>query len=52
MTSRTTELLVGFFMLLFFAAMFILAMKVSNLASLSGGNGYKVTGSRGPGLKH
>jgi len=43
MNSRTTETLVGFFMLLFFAAMFILAMKVSNLANLTGGNGYKVT---------
>lgn len=30
-------------MLLFFAAMFILAMKVSNLASLTGTKGYTVT---------
>ncbi len=43
MNSRTIELTVGFFMLLFLAAMFILAMKVSNLASLTGTDGYKVT---------
>jgi len=43
MNSRTIELTVGFFMLLFFAAMFILAMKVSNLASITGSRGYEVT---------
>ncbi len=43
MNVRTLETLVGFFMLLFFIAMFILAMKVSNLASLTGGSGYEVT---------
>jgi len=43
MNSRTMETLVGLFMLLFFAAMFILAMKVSNLASLTGGSGYQLT---------
>lgn len=43
MNSRIIETLVGFFMLLFFVAMFILAMRVSNLASLKGGGGYNVT---------
>jgi len=43
MNSRTIETLVGFFMLLFFAAMFVLAMKVSNLGSLTGSKGYEVT---------
>lgn len=42
MNARAMEILVGTFMLLFFAAMAILAMKVSNLASLTGGDGYKV----------
>lgn len=42
MNARTLETLVGFFVLLFFLAMFILAMKVSNLASLTGGGGYSV----------
>jgi len=40
MNSRTVEILVGLFMLLFLSAMFILAMRVSNLSSLSGGGGY------------
>jgi len=40
--SRTIEILVGLFMLLFFAAMVMLAMRVSNLSSLSGGDGYEV----------
>jgi len=43
MNVRLIETLVGFFMLLFFAAMVILALKVSNLASLTGGAGYEVT---------
>ena len=43
MNARIIETLVGFFMLLFFAAMFILAIKVSNLSSLTGGDGYEVT---------
>jgi len=43
MNARIIETLVGFFMLLFFAAMFLLAMKVSNLSSLTGGNGYQLT---------
>ncbi|MFK8078433.1 MAG: outer membrane lipid asymmetry maintenance protein MlaD [Granulosicoccus sp.] len=42
MNSRTTEILVGFFMLLFFLAMFVLAMKVSNLTSLTSTEGYTV----------
>jgi len=42
MNSRTTEILVGLFMLLFFAAMAILALNVSNLTSLSGAKGYQV----------
>ena len=41
--TRSIEILVGLFMLLFLAAMFILTMKVSNLTSLSGGDGYTVT---------
>jgi len=43
MNSRTTEIMVGLFMLLFLAAMMILALKVSNLTSLSGAKGYQVT---------
>lgn len=43
MNSRSVEILVGVFMALFFAAMFILAMKVSNLSSLTGGGGYEVS---------
>ncbi len=43
MNSRTTEILVGIFMLLFFIAMFVLAMKVSNLTSLSQTEGYTLT---------
>jgi len=43
MNSRTTEILVGIFMLLFFLAMFVLAMKVSNLTSLSRTAGYTLT---------
>ena len=42
MNSRTTEILVGLFMLLFLGAMTILALKVSNLTSLSGAAGYQV----------
>jgi len=40
MNSRTVEVLVGLFVLLFLAAMFVLAMRVSNLTSLSGGASY------------
>ncbi len=42
MNSRTTEVLVGFFMLLFLAAMAILALKVSNLTGLASGEAYQV----------
>lgn len=40
MNSRTVEVLVGLFVLLFLAAMFVLAMRVSNLTSLGGGANY------------
>lgn len=40
MNSRTVEVLVGVFVLLFLGAMFFLAMRVSNLTSLSSGDGY------------
>lgn len=42
MNSRAIELLVGLFMLLFLAAMLILALRVSNLTSLSGGETYNL----------
>jgi len=40
MNARAIEILVGLFMLLFLAAMFILSMKVSNLTSLTTTAGY------------
>jgi len=40
MNSRTSEVLVGLFMLLFLLAMFVLAIKVSNLTSLTSSAGY------------
>lgn len=40
MNSRSVEILVGVFMLLFLGAMFVLAMKVSNLTSLTRSDGY------------
>jgi len=40
MNSRAIEMLVGLFMLLFLGAMLILALRVSNLTSLSGGETY------------
>ena len=43
MNSRTSEILVGLFMLLFLIAMFVLAMKVSNLTSLNNSEGYTLT---------
>lgn len=43
MNSRAVEILVGVFMVLFFIALFILAMRVSNLNSITGGDGYAVT---------
>lgn len=45
MNSRAVEILVGLFMALFFAAMFFLAMRVSNLSSLGGGGGYEILAS-------
>jgi len=42
MNSRAIELLVGLFMLLFLAAMLVLALRVSNLTSLSGGDTYNL----------
>lgn len=42
MNSRVIEILVGLFMLLFFAAMFVLAMKVSNLTSFTSSKGYQL----------
>jgi phospholipid/cholesterol/gamma-HCH transport system substrate-binding protein len=41
--SRTVEIGVGLFVALGLAALFMLAMKVSNLAAFSGGDGYEVT---------
>lgn len=43
MNSRTIEILVGFFMLLFLAAMFVLAMRVSNLTGFGSADGYHLT---------
>lgn len=40
MNSRAVELLVGFFMLLFLGALLVLALRVSNLTSLAGGESY------------
>lgn len=40
MNSRAIEILVGLFMLLFLGAMFMLAMKVSNLTSFTSSAGY------------
>jgi len=42
MNSRAIELLVGLFMLIFLAAMLILALRVSNLTSLSGAESYQL----------
>lgn len=42
MNSRSVELLVGFFMLLFLGAVLVLALRVSNLTSLSGGESYQL----------
>lgn len=43
MQSRSLEILVGFFVCLGIAAVFVLTMRVSNLADTSGIEGYKVT---------
>lgn len=40
--SRTLEIIVGLFVALGLAALFMLAMKVSNLSSFSGNDGYDV----------
>lgn len=45
MASRVIEILVGFFMLLFFASLVVLATRVSNLSSIGGGGGYEITAS-------
>lgn len=42
MNSRTVEILVGVFMALGIAALIMLALKVSNLASFGGDEGYEV----------
>ncbi len=42
MNSRTTEILVGFFMALGIAALIVLALQVSNLASFGNDEGYEV----------
>jgi len=43
MNTRATEIMVGLFMLLFLVAMFVLAMKVSNLTSFNSAAGYTLT---------
>lgn len=43
MTSRTVELTVGFFIVVGFASLFMLAMKVSNLSTYTGDDGYEIT---------
>ena len=43
MNSRTIEILVGIFMLLFLGAMLVLALRVSNLTGIGGGDGYTLT---------
>ncbi|MEE9343841.1 MAG: outer membrane lipid asymmetry maintenance protein MlaD [Gammaproteobacteria bacterium] len=43
MKSKSLELLVGLFMAIGLAALFFLAMKVSNLSSLGQSDGYQVT---------
>jgi phospholipid/cholesterol/gamma-HCH transport system substrate-binding protein len=41
-TSRTVEILVGFFVAIGFVALFFLSMQVSNLGELSGDAGYQI----------
>ena len=43
MNSRTTEILVGIFMLLFLGAMLVLALRASDLSGVGGGDGYALT---------
>jgi phospholipid/cholesterol/gamma-HCH transport system substrate-binding protein len=42
MTSKNTEIVVGVFVALGFAALLMLAMKVSNLAEFTGDGGYEI----------
>ncbi|MFP4081000.1 MAG: outer membrane lipid asymmetry maintenance protein MlaD [Ectothiorhodospira sp.] len=42
MTTRWIEITVGFFVALGLAALFVLALKVSNLSEYGGGEGYRV----------
>lgn len=42
MNSRTTEIMVGVFMALGIAALVMLGLKVSNLASFGGSDGYRI----------
>ena len=43
MNSRTTEILVGVFMLLFFGAMLVLALRVSDISGVGRASGYTLT---------
>ena len=43
MSTRTIEIMVGLFVAIGIAALFMLAMKVSNLATYGGGQGYTIT---------
>ena len=43
MTTRFIEIMVGLFVVLGFLALFMLAMKVSNLSRLTNNDGYEVT---------
>jgi len=45
MNSRTVEIWVGIFITAGFAALFMLAMKVSNLSAYTDDNGYEITAS-------
>ena len=42
MTSRTIELLVGIFIVIGFASLFMLAMQVSNLSTYTGDDGFEI----------
>ena len=43
MSTRTIEIMVGLFVAIGIAALFMLAMKVSNLATYGGDKGYTIT---------
>ena len=45
MSTRTIEIMVGLFVAVGIAALFMLAMKVSNLATYGGDDGYTITAS-------